>query len=204
MKKLEEGLFAHPFSKAYWKQAASEMKDLRMLLFASLMVAVCIGVSMIPALKIHESLSISWTYLVRAICVTVCGPVVGTLFAIVEDTASFFIAPPGAPYFIGYMFTTIFGNLIYALLLYRTKITVLRICVAKLLTNIMNVFLGSLWSSILYSKGYLYYMTTSAVKNSMMFPVQAILLALVLGKLLPILRKSGYITYGDSGRLPLY
>lgn len=204
MKQMKEVLFAHPFSKEYWKQAASEMKNLRILLFASLMVAVCIGVSMVPSLKVHESLSISWTYLVRAICVTVCGPVVGTLFAIVEDTASFFIAPPGAPYFVGYMLTTILGNLIYALFLYRARLTWARVALAKLLTNVMNVFLGSLWSSILYSKGYIYYMTTSAVKNSMMFPIQAILLGLVLSKVLPVLRKSGYITYGESGRLPLY
>ena len=33
-------LYPHPFSKAYWKDAASEMKSLKMLVVTALMVAL--------------------------------------------------------------------------------------------------------------------------------------------------------------------
>ena len=33
-------LYANPFSKAYWKDAAAELKDTRMLVFAALMIAL--------------------------------------------------------------------------------------------------------------------------------------------------------------------
>ena len=32
-------LYPHPFSKAYWKDAAGELKDTRVLVFAALMIA---------------------------------------------------------------------------------------------------------------------------------------------------------------------
>ena len=36
-------LYPHPFSKAYWRDAAAEMKDIRMLVVTALMVALRIA-----------------------------------------------------------------------------------------------------------------------------------------------------------------
>ena len=33
-------LYPHPFSKAYWRDAVAELKDLRILIFAALMIAL--------------------------------------------------------------------------------------------------------------------------------------------------------------------
>ena len=33
-------LYSHPFSKAYWRDAAAELKDTHMLVFAALMIAL--------------------------------------------------------------------------------------------------------------------------------------------------------------------
>lgn len=46
---------------------------------------------------------------------------------------------------------------------------------------------------MLYSKGYLYYMTTSAVKNLIYLPIQILMLALVLRCVLPALRRQGLV-----------
>ena len=89
------------------------------------------------------------------------------------------------------MLTTISGCVIYALFFYRARITWRRIILAKVLTNIQNVLLGSLWSAILYSKGYLYYLTTSAVKNALYLPLQILMLGFLIQALLPVLRKQG-------------
>ena len=89
------------------------------------------------------------------------------------------------------MLTTTLGCLTYALCFYRARISWGRIILAKTLTNIQNVLLGALWSSILYSKGYWYYLTTSAIKNVLYLPLQIVLLALVLRYLLPVLYQQG-------------
>ena len=34
-------LYPHPFSAAYWRDAARELRDLRKLTFAALMIAMC-------------------------------------------------------------------------------------------------------------------------------------------------------------------
>ena len=33
-------LYPHPFSKAYWRDAAAELRDTHMLVFAALMIAL--------------------------------------------------------------------------------------------------------------------------------------------------------------------
>ena len=87
------------------------------------------------------------------------------------------------------MITTITGCIIYALFFYRARITLWRIIIAKLITNIQNVLLGSLWSAMLYSKGYIYYMSTSGVKNLLYYPVQVLLLVLLLQEVLPVMHR---------------
>lgn len=183
-------LFKTPFSAAYWKKAAAELKNYRALVFSALMIAACIVLSHCK-IPLGENLSLSVTFLARALCALVCGPVVVILFGAAEDTLSFFLSSGGYPYFPGYMLTTILGCMIYALFFYRAKITWRRIILAKVITNIQNVLLGSLWSAMLYSKGYIYYLTTSAVKNALYLPLQILMLGFLFQALLPVLHKTG-------------
>lgn len=181
-------LYRTPFTPAYWREARSSFGDLRCLIFAALMIAACIvlGNYSIP---LTDGLKVTFGFLARAICALVYGPVGVILFAVAEDTLSFILTSKGAPYFPGYMLTTVLGCLVYSLCFYRARITVARVFAAKLLTNVMNVFLGSLWSAILYSKGYLYYMTTSAAKNAILLIPQTLMLVLLFQALLPILQQ---------------
>ena len=137
------------------------------------------------------------------LCALVGGPVTALVFGFVEDNLSFFLRPTGA-YFPGYTLTTMLGTMIYALFFYRTRVTVLRIFLAKLSTNVLNVILGSVWSAILFSKGYLYYASTSLVKNAILLPLQTLLLVLLFGALLPVMRKAGLLPAQEQNRLPIF
>ena len=53
----------------------------------------------------------------------------------------------------------------------------------------VNVLIGSLWSSMLYSKGYIYYMTKSAIKNTTMLPIEIAVLFIAFKMVSPILEK---------------
>ena len=133
----------------------------------------------------------------------VCGPVMGAVFGLAEDTVSFLLKPGGV-YFPGYALTTMLGNLIYALFLYRARFGPVRVFTAKLLTNLLNVFLGSLWSAILSGteKGYLYYMSVSAVKNAITLIPQTVMLCVLFAALTPVLRRMGWVPYGGGWSYP--
>ena len=53
--------------------------------------------------------------------------------------------------------------------------------VHRLLINYgSNVLLGSVWKAMLYGKGYLYYLSTGMVKNTIMIPIEVALMWLAL------------------------
>lgn len=183
-------LYSHPFTAGYWREALQSFRSVRTMIFSAVMIAVCIALSHFQ-IPLTETLSLSVTFLARALCSLVCGPLAVLVFAVAEDTLSFFLSSGGYPYFPGYVLTTMLGCFTYALCFYRARISWGRIILAKTLTNVQNVLLGALWSSILYSKGYWYYLTTSAIKNVLYLPLQIVLLALVLRYLLPVLYRQG-------------
>lgn len=195
-----EEIFKHPFSRAYWRAALNDFRKPRTLAFAALMVAVCIALAYIPVIPLTDGLEVTWGFLGRSVCALVGGPFTALAFGFVEDTLSFLLHPTG-PYFPGYTLTTMLGTFFYAIFLYRSKVTVFRIFLAKLTANVLNIFLGSLWSAILYGKGYLYRMSTSLVKNTLMLPVQTLMLALLFAALIPILSRMRMIPAECGGRL---
>lgn len=204
MPERTQTLYKTPFSPAYWRQACASFRDLRGMMFAALMIAVCIILGRF-SIPVTDGLRITFGFLARALCALVYGPVGVMVFAVAEDTLSFILTSGnGSPYFPGYMITTLLGCLIYALFFYRARITVARIFTAKLLTNLLNVFLGSLWSAILYSKGYWFYMTTSAWKNAALLIPQTIMLIVLFQALLPALHRMYIIPKQVDGRIRLF
>ena len=197
-------MYAHPFSADYWRDASREVRDLRKLLFSALMIALCIVLAQVPSVPLFGGAKVTWGFLARSVCAWVCGPVLGLLFAFAEDILSFFLTGGGGyPFFPGYTLTTMLGVLIYALFLYRAKVTVRRVFLAKLLTNLQNVVLGSLWSAILYKKAWAVMAVGSFWKNLIMLPFQTALLVILFAALLPVLRRAGLVAWQpENHRLP--
>ncbi len=180
------------FSREYWKCACGEVKRIRMLTFAALICALGIVVGALYVV-VGENLRVYVTFFVTAVGCAVYGPVMAVLVAAVTDTLGYILFPSG-PYFPGYLLGEILAALIYSLFLYRKKISVLRLFGAKFLVNyFINVGLGSLWSRILYGKGYLYYMVKSLIKNSLLLPLEVLLLAALFAILIPTFSKFGLL-----------
>ena len=196
-------LYKTPFSAAYWRTAAVDFRRPRSLAFAALMIAACAALAQVPAIRINltdlYAAKVTWGFLARSLCSMVCGPVTGAVFGLAEDTITY-LADPAYPYFPGYAMTTMLGNVIYALFLYRTRFGPVRVFCAKLLTNLMNVFLGSLWSTILSGtgKGYVYYMSASAVTNAIKLIPQTVMLCCLFAALTPILWRMGWLPAGGG------
>ena len=181
-------LYKTPFSRAYWRDALADSKKVRTLVFSALMVASCVALSYLQSVPIVNNIKITWGFLARALCGMVGGPVNAIVFGVVEDTVSYLCNPAGGAYNPFYIITTVLGVMTYALLLYRTRVTVWRIILAKALTNLQNVFLGSLGTYLFYStKGYWVIVGGSAVKNAIMCPVQSVMLIILFSAMMPIL-----------------
>ena len=190
--------FLPVFSHRYWSAAFSELHNLRSLIFAALIVALSIVISSF-FIPVADNLRIYFKFLVTAVGASVYGPVVAILVGIASDTLGFFIHPSGA-YFPGYLLSEVLGNLVFALLLYRKRISILRLFIARGFINLfINVGLGSLWSAVLYSKGFLYYAATSIVKNSILLIPEVILLTLLFALLVPIFSRMNVIPPQKSG-----
>lgn len=193
-------VYSTPFSAGYWKAAVSELHSLRSLTVAAVFLALSLALGMIR-IPLGDNLHIFLTFFVKMLGGAIYGPVVALLNGFLSDILGYFISPSG-PFFFGYTLSTIVGSLLYALFLYRAKISAVRIFSAKLAVNVLvNILMGSCWSAMLYGKGYLYYLAKSIVKNLALWPLESILFILLIQLLLPMLTKRRYLFGNPDGKL---
>lgn len=183
-----------PLTPTYWADACAQLKNVRMLTLAGIITAASIVLESFPIYLLGTSLKIYFSFLVISLGCYVYGPAVGILVGFANDTLGFLISSFGEPYFPGYLITAMLSGLIYGTLLYRQRITVLRLVVVRLVINYgSNVLLGSVWKAMLYGKGYYYYFTTGLVKNTTMLPIEVLLMVLMFQLALPALARSGLL-----------
>lgn len=170
------------FSAAYWRAARAEFRNVRVLAFSGLVCAMAIVLKAMPIYLLGPSLKIQFSFLAISLGCMCYGPLVGMMTGAVIDSVGFLLSSYGEPYFPGFMVTAMLSGLIYGVLLYRRKPTLLRIIVVRILINYgSNVLLGSVWKAMLYGKGYLYYATSGLVKNTIMLPIEVFVMWVVLG-----------------------
>ncbi len=200
-------LYAHPFSRSYWRDAAAELKDTKMLVVTALMVALRIVLKPF-AIYIAPQLAIQTAMLATALGAMIFGPVVAIPAAMVSDTIGFILFPTG-DYFLPFMLTEIASTMIYALLLYRTKVTPIRVMLARFF---ICVFVNVILQQVIYSWQYTYMgnpekareqiegiMSVARIfKNLCFFPIESVVLTLFLKFLLPITRRAKLCYSGES------
>ena len=64
---VDRTLYPHPFSKAYWRQAADEFRNRRMLVFAALMIALRVALKPF-GIPIAADLRINIAFFINAFC----------------------------------------------------------------------------------------------------------------------------------------
>ncbi len=181
-------------SVAYWRDAAANLKDVRMVALAAMIVALRALCKMLE-IPIAPGLNINVAALFNSVGAMVYGPVVGVVGAIVSDPLGYLLHPDG-PYFLPFMLTDMSSSLIFGLFFWRRRLTVSRAMTAKFTVNmISNVILTSAimkWYYLVFygvekAEAYSLINLTRIVKNLVMFPIEAILIAVVLGALSPAL-----------------
>lgn len=193
MKSLSSApVYKNPFSRAYWKDAASQLFDIRMLCVAAILIAVRVALKMVQ-IPVGPSLNITVGFFVNALGASIFGPVVAVVGAAISDTLGCLIFPQG-PYFFPFILEEISGSLIFALILWRSKMTATRVIVSRFsvvaITNlIVNPTLMMWYYDIFYGKSYAFMTIPRVVKNLALFPAEAFLLTLFLGAMIPFVVK---------------
>lgn len=195
-------LYKTPFSKAYWHDAFLELKDTKMLVIAALMIALRVSmkwtvIPLAPNLNINVGAP-----LVNAMGAMIFGPVVAALAACVSDLLGFLLFPQGGTYFLPYMFVEVAGSVLFALFFYRAKVTVTRVILARfsmdLFVNIILNSLVSMWYyAVIMGKSYAFMILPAVIKNLCMFPIEAFILTLFLGVVIPVTRRVK-LTYSSA------
>lgn len=190
-------------SRAYWREAGRCAKQLRLLILAALLVACRVAITSFT-IPLGQTLRISFGFFFNAIGSFLYGPILAPFTGLAADLIGFMLHPSGA-YFPGYTLTAMAGSLVYALLLFRKRITVARLAVTKLLVNLfVNVGMNSLWSAMLYGKGFYYYVTTRIAKNLLMLPIEIAILVLFFRVMLPVIGRMGVAPVQQEGKIPLW
>ena len=198
--------YPHPFSKQYWVDAASELKNTKMLVITALMIALRVALKPL-AIPLGPQLSIQTAMLATALGSMIFGPVVAIPAAMVSDTVGFMLYPTG-DYFLPFMLTEIASTMIYALFLYRAKVTPTRVmlsrfCICMFVNVVLQQFIYAWWYVYIGNpeeakESIMGIMTLSRIlKNVAMFPIESVVLTLFLKVLLPVTQRAK-LTYNPE------
>jgi ECF transporter S component (folate family) len=199
-------LYPHPFSLAYWRDAAAELSDVKMLVVTALLVALRIALKPF-AIFIGPQMAIQTATLATALGAMIFGPVVAIPAALISDTIGFMIFPTG-DYFLPFALTEIASTLIYALCLYRAKPSATRVIIARfLICFLVNVILQQFIFAWQYTymgnpekakESIMGIMTVARIfKNLFFFPIETVVITLFLKVLVPVTARAK-LTYGGK------
>ncbi|MBQ4574205.1 MAG: folate family ECF transporter S component [Clostridia bacterium] len=188
-----KALFKTPFTPTYWKTAAYELKSIRMLVVAAILIAMRVALKSIY-IPVGESLNITIGFFVNALGAMIFGPVVAVLGAAVSDTIGALLTSASqGPYFFPFIFVEILGSLLFALFLYRTKLTPARVILSRFAVTlgcnlILNPLILSLYYQMVLDKNYTIFSIPRVIKNLVLFPAESLLLVIFLSAMLPVLK----------------
>ena len=125
-----------------------EMSKLRTITLIAMLLAVSVVLSFFT-IQVSESLRLGLGYLITATMGMLFGPVTAGIAAGVGDIVKYLIKPSGA-FFPGFTITAILGGVLYGMVFYHSRVTLVRAIVAKTLTNLLlNILLNTFWLSII-------------------------------------------------------
>ncbi len=180
------------FSAAYWKEAAAVFTDTKMLVFAAMIIALCVAVKLLR-IPLAAGLNLTLHSYVVSLGSMIYGPVMGLAVGAISDVIGCIIAPSGA-YFAPFTVIEMSSSFIFALFLWKQKISLPRIFAAKFTVNfVCNIIFTSIAMKWMYAAfqmegTYSLINLTRIVKNLVLFPLESVLIATVIGAAMPALR----------------
>lgn len=194
-KAFAEQKFLSPFSLEYWKAAASEVTNVRTLAICAVLIAMRVALKNVY-IPLAQSLNVYVGFLVNAVSGAICGPILSLIGGAVSDILGFYLSSQSAMGPMNPLFTLIemLGSFIFAMCLYKRKITPKKIFLGKFLINVIcNILLTTLALKPTFENGIIAVFLTRIAKNIFFLPLEVILLVLLFNAVTPMLVRMGLV-----------
>jgi ECF transporter S component (folate family) len=178
-----------------FRDSAEEFRKLPVIVFCGMMGALSIVLGTFASISVGPTIKIGFSAIPNIIVDAFFGPAVGGVFGALMNTLKYMIRPDGA-FFPGFTVSAAVAAVIYGLILYKKKLTLVRFFFSQFLVKlVVNVGLNTLWLNMLYGKAFSVILPARIVSNLIQLPVDTIvyfiLLKAVYQVLLPRVRTMG-------------
>ena len=156
-----------------------QLKDISVLTTTALLIAIAtvLGFLKIP---VNQLIELRFAYLPIAASGMLFGPAIGGIVGMLADILGYLVRPTG-PFFPGFTISTAVSGIIFGAFFYKKKLTVPRVIVANLVeTVVVSLLLNTFNLMILYGNPFWAVLSAKLLKNAVMFPINTVLLLLVL------------------------
>lgn len=126
-------------------------------------------------LVVSDSLKIGFSTIPSEFVYHLFGPAVGFFYGAAMDILKYIVKPTGA-FFPLFTLREALVGVIYGLMFYKRKLTVVRVAAAELLVIVIcNIVISTYGLSILLGKGFWFLLPTRVTKNLVMWPINTAL-----------------------------
>ena len=177
-----------------------------MLTFAALIIALRVAVKAFK-IPLSAGLTLSFDCYVNSLGSLVYGPLMGLLVGAVSDTLGCILFPSG-PYFLPFILTEMSSSFLFGLFFWRRPLSVPRSLAAKFTVNVVcNMVMTSVLMKWYYyviygvekAETYAIINLVRICKNLVLFPLEALLIVLVLRAAVPVLKRFGFAQVSVDG-----
>ena len=143
----------------------SYLKNPRTLARCALLLAIEVLLNLTVSIPVGQTIRISFGYLAGSLTGFLMGPVASCINEVCADLLGTIIKPTG-PYFFGFTASAAVGGIIYGLCFYRRKISWKNVLLSRILVMVVvNLFMNTLWISMLYGKAFFAILPARILKN---------------------------------------
>ncbi len=161
--------------KQQFISSCQELKSVNTLVLTALLIALGIVLGELFSIQLTQNMKIGISFIATQLTATLFGPVVGGIMGGVTDILKFIMKPTGS-FSILWTLNAIVGPMIYGIMLYKKKLTLLRILISKAVVAVLvNVLMSCLWSAILYGNAFWALIPVKVLQQIIQVPIQSLI-----------------------------
>lgn len=165
-----------------YRESLWKLRSVKTLTAAALLMAVSVVLGYFT-IEAGPYLKIGFSSIVNQFVYYLFGPVVGVFYGTVLDLVKFVVKPTG-PFFPGFTLNAAVAAILYGTFLYGRKLTFKRVLFVHLLVVIVcNVWLNTLFLSMMSGKAMMVLLPLRLLKNAVMWPIDSILFYVIASKI---------------------
>lgn len=165
-----------------YRDSYRELKNVKTLTTAAMFLAIAVVLGYFT-IEAGPYLKIGFGSVANQFVYFMFGPVVGGFYGGVLDLIKYIVKPTGA-FFPGFTFNAILAGIIYGTFLYHRPLTFKRTLFVHLVVILIcNVFLNTLWLSMMSGKGMLALIPIRILKNLIMWPIDTLIFYAIAKKM---------------------